>query len=673
MTNSVREHMLLIPGLLRCIDNNLLRFLDSASAYAEIFIVTEKSFSQEVDLLVDRYDAKAWYAEDLADRYPLYPAHLFRGFDYQWLKFYYALNQALEWEEANGIKFEFIHRIRTDITFPDNFHEFMVLPLEKMDTNNVRMLNFADFFFSGKRDSLPYLLNFTSFYLDFFYNEEKFSEVMKYIDLDQLRETYLNSAQYLGSFPIGIVSDGQTLEEFNMILKNKHPNGVSSVEFVDAVATFYSSLVDSKSMAHFVSLARKASPLIRSIEYKRNFAYYVFAPEHILARFFNFSGIRTYGYNISRFGRLKSSRIAKTPFTQDILQKIDNDDISFLVNTEINWAMEIVYFVESGGDGRKLYMAFANVVLQYQASLDSLQCEVLEKIFGSLVINCSNISSIYRDGAFRAVAHEKGIKLLDWENYYKSAQSLSALQNFDEAQAKIQEGLDNMPNQINLLIIASDIYRASGDLVKSLEYAENLIIYHPGDWNGYCKSAQDLMALKRFDEAQAKVQEGLNRLPNQIYLLQTASDVYRALGNREKSLEYAERLIIHHPGDWNGYGKSAQDLMALKRFDEAQAKIKEGLEKMPNQIRLLVIASDIYRALGNREKSLEYSERLIAHHPGDWNGYAKSAQDLLVLKRFDEARAIIKQGLDRVPNHPGLLAIQNDIDRILSGPEMLAV
>jgi hypothetical protein len=190
MTNSGREHMLLIPGLLRCIDDNLLRFLDSASAYAEIFIVTEKSFAQEVALLVDRYDAKAWYAEDLADKYPLYPAHLFPGSHAQWLKFHYALNQALEWEEANGVKFEFIHRVRTDVTFPDNFHKFMVLPLEKMDTNNVRMLNFLDFFFSGKRDSLPYLLNFTSFYLDFRYNKEKFTKVIKYINLDQLRETY---------------------------------------------------------------------------------------------------------------------------------------------------------------------------------------------------------------------------------------------------------------------------------------------------------------------------------------------------------------------------------------------------------------------------------------------------------------------------------------------------
>ena len=41
--------------------------------------------------------------------------------------------------------------------------------------------------------------------------------------------------------------------------------------------------------------------------------------------------------------------------------------------------------------------------------------------------------------------------------------------------------------------------------------------------------------------------------------------------------------------------------MALKRFDEAQAKVQKGLDEIPHQTNLLPIANDIYRALGNRE------------------------------------------------------------------------
>jgi predicted Zn-dependent protease len=177
------------------------------------------------------------------------------------------------------------------------------------------------------------------------------------------------------------------------------------------------------------------------------------------------------------------------------------------------------------------------------------------------------------------------------------------------------------------------------------------------------------LALKRFDEAKSKVQEGLDRFPNQLNLLRIAADIYRTLGNRDKSLEYAESIIFHFPNDyWNGFCRAALDLIALKRFDEAQARIQEGLSKIPNQINLLHIANDVYRASGNREKSLEYAESLILHHPSDWSGYGRSAQDLAALKRFDEAQARIQEGLNKLPNQINLLQIANDIDKALGKP-----
>lgn len=74
--------------------------------------------------------------------------------------------------------------------------------------------------------------------------------------------------------------------------------------------------------------------------------------------------------------------------------------------------------------------------------------------------------------------------------------------------------------------------------------------------------------------------------------------------------------------------------------NEPQAEIEESLQKFPNQIDLLTIATDIYRAAGACEKSLEYSERLIKYHPGNWVGYARAAQDKLSLSRFDSKEDI---------------------------------
>ena len=75
-------------------------------------------------------------------------------------------------------------------------------------------------------------------------------------------------------------------------------------------------------------------------------------------------------------------------------------------------------------------------------------------------------------------------------------------------------------------------------------------------------------------------------------------------------MEYAEFLIVHHPDDWNGYGRAAQALIALRRFEEAEVKIQEGLQAIPNQANLLISATDVFRARKDYVRSLKYAEHV---------------------------------------------------------------
>jgi hypothetical protein len=89
---------------------------------------------------------------------------------------------------------------------------------------------------------------------------------------------------------------------------------------------------------------------------------------------------------------------------------------------------------------------------------------------------------------------------------------------------------------------------------------------------------------------------------------------------------------------WQIYAKDVENLLQDKKFSEAYARVNQGLEKMNNHVHLLVVATDICRAWGHHDKSLEYSQLLVAHHPGDWYGYARVAQDLLALDRLMRRR-----------------------------------
>ena len=184
-----------------------------------------------------------------------------------------------------------------------------------------------------------------------------------------------------------------------------------------------------------------------------------------------------------------------------------------------------------------------------------------------------------------------------------------------EARKKVQEGLQKFSDQVDLLFVASDIYRASGEREQSLEFSCRMIVHHPENWQGYVHAARDFAALKRFREAKEKIEEGLHGFPAQPRLLKVASDVCRASGDRLKSLEYAELLMQHHAGDWNGYARAAQDLICLRRLEEAQSKIKIELEKIPGQVDLMVIEADLFSEIGNQSLSIKCAKNVSTEHP----------------------------------------------------------
>jgi hypothetical protein len=398
---------LLIPGLLRCIDANFLRFLDSASPYSVIFIVTEKSFSKEVAFLVDRYDAKAWYLEDLAAKYPNHLASLFTGAFAQWLKFDYALKQALEWEEANRVKFEFIHRIRSDVAFSDNFYELFVLGLNDQDRSYPCMLNVHDFCFSARRDALPALTDLLSFFYNYRYDKATFARVHKNVNVDQLSQSEIHSACYLSAFPIGVAVENQPSDELGLLLKEKYPSYPSTSSFIEAAVAFASSLSDPQNMSNFLSLTRNKSFLLHSWKLGRYKHCY---PENILARYYNFFGIRTYKYN-SRI-TLKQTRHATTDFTSNIFKMIDDNNILFLSNDKIDWVSEISDFVDNGGRLRKLCLIFVGLI-KASPSFKRSECEALKVIFATIAFKSSSDLSDFFPKAIRELAFKKGIELPD--------------------------------------------------------------------------------------------------------------------------------------------------------------------------------------------------------------------------------------------------------------------
>lgn len=250
------------------------------------------------------------------------------------------------------------------------------------------------------------------------------------------------------------------------------------------------------------------------------------------------------------------------------------------------------------------------------------------------------------------------------DGYWRSARALLSLRQPEEAIKIASDGLTKFPSDRLVAIVSIEACRAAGKYNQSVEYSKQLMASHPEVWNGYASAAQGLVALKKNDEAQAVIAVGLGQLPNHREILSVASDVYRAAEKRSQSLECARQLISIHPDDPIGYARAAQDLLVLKRHEEALQMVALGLEKFPNHRNLLATAADAYRVAGKREKALDCSRQLIDNHPGAWIGYVKAAQDLAALQRYEEAERMISLGLAKSPNHPRLMFAAANIYRL---------
>jgi tetratricopeptide (TPR) repeat protein len=153
------------------------------------------------------------------------------------------------------------------------------------------------------------------------------------------------------------------------------------------------------------------------------------------------------------------------------------------------------------------------------------------------------------DSAHAIGQHEKALKyarhisfLTHRSGYWRQARSNLALNKYTEAVSIINEGLAIFGYDLHILLVAIDVYIASGDRSKSLEYAQLLIQHHPSNWKGYSKAITNLIILGRAEEAreiilQAKTLYSGKELP------QLLSKLDRYLKEDDLTLEVKKHIF----------------------------------------------------------------------------------------------------------------------------------
>jgi hypothetical protein len=341
------KHAILLPGLLRCVDDIFLNFMDTASGLAKIFIVTEIAYKDVAEFLVSRYQAHCIFTENLDDRIGAQHNEVLSCYK-TFFKLEAALAALKEWEAREAHQFDYIHQFRTDMLYSGTFTDH-IGPLLSQGHPGSCLVNQHQMNFSGTRNDVMRLQGISTFLNRFMNDPEFYRLTLCNVNLEALKCS-TDKGVFQNSLPVVVLNHETEIQIFHETCQSKYH------DFIAAFASFRAHLVG-------IDASDPVFKQLRSNDIRsRTFVgrYWPFYPEHIYAQYLNSLGFSTKLY--PSWLELRHSRFAVTEPMKLICDQIQLKDFSFL-DSDLQWDTELHNFRSSSGNIGKLFQIFTYVNL----------------------------------------------------------------------------------------------------------------------------------------------------------------------------------------------------------------------------------------------------------------------------------------------------------------------
>lgn len=345
----MKTHALLLPGQLRCVDDNFLAFLNSASEYAELFIVTDRNYEQDALKLISRYGGgDLLFTEDASDELVGILDSSIRLLHPEFVKLEIALKRLITWEEEKGHRFSFIHRFRTDILYTGTFSDYIKPLLSANDDRKSIMFATWSTNYSGTRADMLSLLGHPDFCIRYKTSFDFFESAHANLDIAAIRDS-TNPRIYPCSLPTAVLGSRDRITEYHEKVKKEF------ISFVEAAESF-SRRVRLEGLPRIVrDMHAKFTTYVDpfSFDVLRSYQkqWLPWFPEHIFYMYLNYRGLAASIYSFERDKNLmpvKLERHATTGLTKSIFHQIQLGDYGF-IDLNLEWESELKEFVDAGG------------------------------------------------------------------------------------------------------------------------------------------------------------------------------------------------------------------------------------------------------------------------------------------------------------------------------------
>ena len=274
----------------------------------------------------------------------------------------------------------------------------------------------------------------------------------------------------------------------------------------------------------------------------------------------------------------------------------------------------------------------------------------------------------------------------DSRGWVRSAKALQEQDQLMEAQQLLAQGVAQLGEREELTQAQQAIearVQAERDALQeakqqgrweaALEHCERLRRYSPADWRGYGEACVAYRQLGRWEQADGVIEAGLAKLGEVKELLIAYGDTAMDQQRWDEALTRWERLRATHPDDSRGWVRSAKALQEQDQLMEAQQLLAQGVAQLGEREELTQAQQAIEaRVQAEREAlqeakqqerweaALEHCERLRRYSPADWRGYGEACVAYRQLVQWEQADAVIEEGLTKLGEVKELLIAYGD-------------
>jgi tetratricopeptide (TPR) repeat protein len=208
---------------------------------------------------------------------------------------------------------------------------------------------------------------------------------------------------------------------------------------------------------------------------------------------------------------------------------------------------------------------------------------------------------------------------------------------------------------------AASVRREHDEALRLWSEARSRFPDAPRSW---LRTAEVMIELSRFDEAEAVLDEAVSRFPDHFWLARTRALIARSLGDDVEAYTRCRAVRQAFPDNPAAHADFAHLLLDLKQVAAAEAEAAAGLALFPDLTWLQHMYARCADQAGDTAAAAVRWTDLLIRHPLHEPAYAAAVRALMAVDRLDEAAGIAREGLRLFPNGGATRAAWAEVGKV---------